>query len=216
MRTRACPLPLLRHALLVGWLAVLPAGATAQGHVHEAAPSRQPLTDLLFEGPHLILHHRFLLALSDSQQVSLRRAQRSLCSAEVEYLRRRDEGRARLAAAVVDSPGTSPTTRNILRPAIDSLGAAEEGWFTALARARRDALALLSASQRGQLASLRQHWAREAAAMIDEATRPGQRGHPGMQLPIRVPGMVVGETTLLPYCESLHGPAVHISIPPPR
>jgi hypothetical protein len=51
--------------------------------------------------------------------------------------------------------------------------------------------------------------------MIGAATLAGHRGHPGMQVPIRVPGMVVADTTLLPVCEALHGPGVHLSIPPP-
>ncbi len=218
MRYGVVPVLLLRSVLCVWALAPIPRIAGAQGHVHDAPPARQAMTDLLLEGPHLILHHRFLLALADSQQVVLRRAQRALCGAEVEFVRRRDDGRTRLAAAVADTGmrRLGMASRGTLRPALDSIAAAEEDWLTALMRARRDALALLSPRQRAELEALRQHWAREAGAMIEEATRPGQRGHPGMQIPVRVPGMVVDETVLIPYCESLHGPAVHISVPPPR
>lgn len=196
-------------------LLLLPRVGAAQGHVHDAPPTRDAMTDLLLEGPHLALYHRGLLQLTEPQQVGLQRLRRSLCSAEVEFVRQRDEGRARVRTAVADTAATTRTATAV-RTALTDVAAAEAQWLAALVQSRRDAVALLTSPQRAQLSGLRDHWAREATAMIDEATRPGQRGHPGMQIPIRIPGMVVGETTLLPYCEALHGPTLHISIPPPR
>jgi hypothetical protein len=203
------------YAACLALLLLVPRPGTAQGHVHESPASRGAVTELLLEGPHLILYHRGLLGLGDAQQASLHRLRRSLCEAEVEFVRQRDDGRARVVAAIAD---TTPVARvgSAVRTALTGMAAADAVWLTALVQSRRDALALLTQPQRAQLLVLREHWAREAAVMIEEATRPGQRGHPGMQIPIRIPGMVIGETTLLPYCETLHGPTLHLSIPPPR
>jgi hypothetical protein len=217
MRSRVSPIDRstrARSALLV-LLLLLPQVGAAQGHMHEASAARDAMTDLLLEGPHLALYHRGLLQLTGLQQVGLQRLRRSLCSAEVEFVRQRDEGRARVRAAVADTTGPGRTATAV-RTALTDVAGAEAQWLAVLVQSRRDAVSLLTSSQRVQLAGLRDHWAREASAMIDEATRPGQRGHPGMQIPIRIPGMVVAETTLLPYCEALHGPTLHISIPPPR
>ncbi|MBK8250207.1 MAG: hypothetical protein IPK85_22865 [Gemmatimonadetes bacterium] len=196
-------------------LLLLPRIGETQEHVHEAPAAPNAMTRLLLEGPHLVLYHRGLLQLTEPQQVGLQRLRRSLCSAEVEFVRQRDEGRARVGTAVADTTGPARTATT-LRAALNDVAAAESQWLATLVQSRRDAIAILTPPQRAQLVALRDHWARETTAMIDEATRPGQRGHPGMQIPIRVPGMVVGETTLLPYCEALHGPTMHIVIPPPR
>lgn len=197
----------------------------AQAHDHAAnenASARDARLDLLLGGPHLILHHRGYLGLSETQVIGLHRLRRAVCVAEVAYVERSAEWRDRLPLLLADSaplprPQSPASTRpSPLLDALNGLAAAESEWLQELMRARRDALALLTAPQRAQAAALREHWSRESAAMIEEATRPGQRGHPGTQIPIRVPGMVVGATTLLPYCEVLHGPSTHISIPPPR
>jgi hypothetical protein len=164
-------------------------------------------------GPHLILYHRGYLALGDAQVAALQRLRRAVCDAEVVYVEQAEQWRARFTELLDDG---APGTPLSLRDAMTGLATAETQWLTTLMQTRREALALLTASQRVQAAALRDHWTRESVAMIDEATRPGQRGHPGTQIPIRVPAMVVGETTLLPYCEVLHGPSSHISIPPPR
>lgn len=201
----------------------------AQGHDHAAMAAqpgdgqpRNARLDLLLGGPHLILYHRGYLTLGDEQVAGLQQLQRSVCEAEqlyVDHTVRHREGLDKLLGdsallALRPSPDTTPPA--LLQATLMQHARAESAWLTVLLRTRRDALALLTPEQRTQLSALRDHWAREAAAMIEEATRPGQRGHPGTQIPIRVPGMVVAETTLLPYCEVLHGPSSHISIPPPR
>ncbi len=183
--------------------------------MHESTAARGTVTELLLEGPHLILYHRGLLGLAEPQQAALQKLRRSLCTTEVEFVRQRNESRDRVVAALADTTPAERVSRAV-RTALDGVAAADAMWLVALVQSRRDALALLTQPQRAQLVVLRDHWARETAAMIDEATRPGQRGHPGTQIPVRVPGMVVDETTLLPYCEALHGPTMHISIPPPR
>lgn len=207
---------------LVAALLVPHAAVRAQAHDHAAAAApRDARLDLVLGGPHLILYHRGYLELSDAQVVALQRLRRAVCEAEVTYVDRTNAARDRLPGLLADSatpPRAQPPVAarpSRLQEAMNDLAAAESAWLTELMRARRDALALLTAPQRAQAQALRDHWARESVAMIEEATRPGQRGHPGTQIPIRVPGMVVGATTLLPYCEALHGPSVHISVPPP-
>lgn len=198
-----------------------PAPLAAQAHEHPAAPASDPRLDLVLGGPHLILYHRGYLALTEAQVVGLQRLRRTVCEAEVAFVDRTSASRDRLRELLADSarlpvaPSSAPTRPSPLLDAMNALAAAETEWLTVLMRTRRDALALLSASQRAQASALRDHWLRESVAMIEEATRPGQRGHPGTQIPIRVPGMVVAATSLLPYCESLHGPSTHISVPPP-
>lgn len=190
---------------------ILTRSVAAQGHVHGADEMTRPpdaRLDLLLGGPHLVLYHRGYLALTDEQVASLQRLRRGVCDAEATFVQRSAEWRDRLAGVLADSVPRP-------REALEALAAAEADWLTELVRARRETLAQLTPSQRTEASALREHWAREAMAMIEEATRPGQRGHPGMQIPIRVPGMVVAATTLLPFCESLHGPASHIAIPPP-
>lgn len=190
---------------------ILPRDAAAQGHAHAAdagTPPRDARLDLVLGGPHVVLYHRGYLELTDPQVTALQRLRRGVCDAEVAYVERSSEWRDRLAGLLADS-----VPRH--REALAALAAAEADWLTELMRARRATLALLTPSQRAEASALRQHWAREAMAMIEEATRPGQRGHPGMQIPIRVPGMVVAATTLLPFCEPLHGPSSHIVVPPP-
>lgn len=196
-----------------------PRALVAQSHEHAAdAPARDARLDLVLGGPHLILYHRGYLALSDAQISGLQRLRRAVCEAEHAYVERTTEWRDRLPGLLADSaqlPVRQSTQPSRLHDAMTALAAAESEWLTELMRARRDALALLTPPQRAQASALRDHWARESMAMIEEATRPGQRGHAGTQIPIRVPGMVVGATTLLPYCEALHGPSTHISVPPP-
>jgi hypothetical protein len=211
-------------ALLVAPMA-LPSTLAAQAHEHAAsAPAPDARLELVLGGPHLILYHTGYLALGESQVAGLQRLRRAVCEAEVVYVERTATGRDRLSALLADSvslpreSGAAPTKPLALPDAMNALAAAESSWLTALLRARRDALDLLTTPQRAQLSTLRDHWVRESLAMIEESTRPGQRGHKGTQLPIRVPGMVVGSTTLLPYCESLHGPSMHLSMPgvPPQ
>jgi hypothetical protein len=206
---------MLRLALVTGML-IRPASLQAQAHDHSTpalTPADARLT-LVLGGPHLILYHRGYLALDDAQVTGLQRLRRAVCDAEVAYVAQSDQWRARLSALIGDTTPRASTPP--FRDALTQLATAESQWLSVLMQTRRDALALLTTSQRAQTLALRDHWARESMAMIDEATRPGQRGHPGTQIPIRVPAMVVGTTTLLPYCEVLHGPSSHISIPPPR
>lgn len=196
--------------------------AQAHDHVAPAAPARDARLDLLLGGPHVILYHRGYLALGAQQVAGLQQLRRTVCDAEQLYVQLEAQWRDGLSNLLGDSATLAP------RPSPDSLPStrvhdtmlqrarAESQWLSVLLQTRRDALALLTSAQRAQVSALRDHWARESMAMIAESTRPGQRGHPGMQIPVRVPGMVVGETTLLPYCEALHGPSAHISIPPPR
>jgi hypothetical protein len=186
----------------------------AQGHDHHgAAPAaRDAQLELLLGGPHVLLYHRGYLTLSDAQVDRLQPLQRAVCDAERTYVQHTDRAREQLSALLTESAPPGST----LLDALAERARAEATWLTALQHARRDALAVLTPAQRAQAESLRDHWVRETQDMIAEATRPGQRGHPGTQLPIRVPAMVVSTTTLLPYCEALHGPASHISIPPPR
>lgn len=197
-----------------------PAALAAQAHEHAAsAPAPDARLQLVLGGPHLILYHAGYLALGEAQVTGLQRLRRTVCDAEIVYVERTAAWRDRMSALLADSvslrreSSAAPSTSSGLRDAMNALAAAETAWLTALLRARRDALEVLTTPQRTQLSTLRDHWVRESLAMIEESTRPGQRGHPGTQLPIRVPGMVVGTTTLLPYCESLHGPSMHISVP---
>ncbi len=212
-----------------------PATLTAQAHEHGVEVSkRDPRLDLLLGGPHLILYHRGYLSLGDEQVAGLLRLQRSVCDAEVVYVQRTQEMRDRLGDLLSDSAPLLPRpsqqsqqsqqshqppdaiTPSRLHDAMSGIAIVESEWLTELLHARRDALALLTSSQRAQVSELREHWTRETLLMIEQATRPGQRGHPGTQIPIRVPGMVVNATTLVPHCEALHGPSRHIVIPPPR
>jgi hypothetical protein len=201
-------------ALLVAPMA-LPSTLAAQAHEHAAsAPTPDARLALVLGGPHLILYHTGYLALGESQVAGLQRLRRAVCEAEVVYVERTATGRDQMSALLADSvplpreSAAAPTRSSGLHDAMNALAAAESSWLTAL----------LTTPQRAQLMTLRDHWVRESLAMIEESTRPGQRGHKGTQLPIRVPGMVVGTTTLLPYCESLHGPSMHISMPgvPPQ
>lgn len=212
-------------AALVAAMLTAPTVLAAQAHdhgAHASAPPHDARLDLLLGGPHVILYHRGYLALGDAQVAELQQLRRVVCEAEIAYVEQSEPWRERLATLLDDSVSRAPRPApnapppSTLHDAMVGLATAESQWLTALMRTRRDAIALLTATQRTALSALRDHWAREAMVMIEEATRPGQRGHPGTQLPIRVPGMVVGATTLLPYCEVLHGPSSHISIPPPR
>lgn len=206
-------------ALLVAPM-VSPSRLAAQVHEHTAsAPAPDARLQLVLGGPHLILYHAGYLALGEGQVANLQRLRRAVCDAEAAYVERTAGWRDRMSALLADTVSLSReskaalTTLSGLPDAMNAMAAAETAWLTALLRARRDALGVLTTPQRAQLSTLRDHWVRESLAMIEESTRPGQRGHPGTQLPIRVPGMVVGTTTLLPYCESLHGPSMHISVP---
>jgi hypothetical protein len=209
---------------LVAATLVQPSSLPAQAHDHasQAATPRDARLDLLLGGPHVILYHRGYLALGAEQVAELQPLQRAVCAAEQLYVEQAAQWRDGLSDVLGDSAmlsrrpsaDTAPPAR--LYDLTIQRARAESQWLTVLLHTRRDALALLTPSQRTQLSALQDHWARETMAMIDESTRPGQRGHAGTQIPIRVPGMVVGETTLLPYCEALHGPSSHISMPPPR
>jgi hypothetical protein len=212
-------------ALALAFATIAPsASAHAQAHDHagHAMPARDALRELLLSGPHVVLYHRGYLRLDDTQIAQLQRLQRTVCAAEQGYVERSEQHRTRLAvlldetAELAAASVTDTAPPQALQEALLASARAESQWLTTLLHARRDALALLTPTQRENAVALRDHWAREAEAMIEESTRPGQRGHPGTQIPIRVPGMVVGATTLLPYCEVLHGPASHIVIPPPR
>lgn len=232
MSYRARLLPAVTSRALPWWVLTIglgtvaltqPQALTAQAHEHAAhAPSRDPQRELLLSGPHLILYHRGYLALGETQISDLQRLRRAVCDAELVYVEEAEQWRDRLAGLLDDSatllPRQPPEAVKSLRldDVMNGLAAAESQWLTALMHARRDALALLTVSQRTQVGALRDHWVRESVAMIEVATRPGQRGHPGTQIPIRVPGMVVHATTLLPHCEALHGLSRHIVIPPPR
>ncbi len=196
---------------------------TAQGHEHHAeATARDPRLELVLGGPHLILYHRGYLALGEAQISGLQRLQRAVCESERVYVEQTQKSHDQLTDLLSDSAPLPPRQSSAVGPpvrlheAMSGLAGAESQWLTELMHARRDALALLTSPQRAQVSALREHWLRETVAMIEEATRPGQRGHPGTQIPIRVPGMVVSTTTLLPHCEALHGPSRHIVIPPPR
>lgn len=199
--------------LLVSCLLLALAGrAAAQEHAHAASPAdTDPLLRVMLEGPHLVLAHEGFIVLTEPQVDVLRQARTALCAAEVEYVAQKKSARTELAALLEAGADTAA-----LRPVLDRLARLEVDWTLTLVRARTQTVAGLDSAQRQQLAWLGAHWEREARAMITAATQPGHRGHPGTQLPIRVPGMVVAETALAPFCEALHGPAVHISIPPPR
>jgi hypothetical protein len=198
-----------------------PSALAAQAHDHTAsAPVPDARLQLVLGGPHLIQYHAGYLALGETQVAGLQRLRRTVCDAEVVYVERTASWRERIAALLADDAASlaqassaAPAGSSTLLEAMNGMAAVETAWLTTLQRARRDALALLTVQQRAQVSVLRDHWVRESVAMIEEATRPGQRGHKGTQLPIRVPGMVVGTTTLMPYCESLHGPSMHISMP---
>jgi hypothetical protein len=211
LATRVLATRVLATALASG---AAPLALPAQGHDHHgAAPAaRDAQLELLLGGPHVLLYHRGFLMLGDAQVERLEPLQRAVCDAERLHVRHADRAREQLSALLME--GASPGTA--LHDALAERARADAAWLAALQHARREALAVLTPAQRTQAESLRDHWVRETQDMIAEATRPGQRGHPGTQLPIRVPAMVVGATTLLPYCEALHGPASHISIPPPR
>jgi hypothetical protein len=199
--------------LVLSVCAARPSPAAAQGHVHHAAGDApaDPLLRLVLTGPHLALAHDGYMALTEKQVAELQVAEKAVCAAEIEYVRRK--ARARTDIAIMLAADADAAT---MRSALEQHAAAESDWILQLMQARRSTRGLLSDAQRRQFDWLEEHWAREAADMISDATRAGQRGHPGTQLPIRVPGMVVAETVLAPYCEALHGPALHIVIPPVR
>jgi hypothetical protein len=198
-----------------------PSALAAQAHDHTASTSvADARLQLVLGGPHLILYHAGYLALGETQVAGLQQLRRTVCDAEAVYVERTAVWRERMPALLTDdaappprSSSVAPAGSSALLEVMNGMAAEETVWLTALLRARREALGLLTAPQRAQVSALRDHWLRESIAMIEEATRPGQRGHKGTQLPIRVPGMVVGTTTLMPYCETLHGPSMHISMP---
>jgi hypothetical protein len=204
---------LLSFALLPGW----GQGAVAQEHQHPAAPlasdpaPSDPLLRVILEGPQVVLAHAGFLELSGDQVAAIRPLASAVCAGEVRHAREGEVVRRDWQARMEAGAGEGE-----LLPLMDRQAALDRDRTRSLLQARSATLALLDPGQRSQVEWLREHWEREAGAMIQAATQPGHRGHPGMQLPIRVPGMVVGSTTLVPFCEALHGPAVHISIPPPR
>jgi hypothetical protein len=184
----------------------------AQEHHHaQHPPDVDPLARVVLEGPHLILAHQGLLGLTGSQATALRRSRGRVCAHETEYVRSRGLLRSELSRLL-----TEDADEAALGPVLERLAGMEVERALALVRARREARAELKPAQRELLDRLGDHWEAETRAMVVAATQPGHRGHPGAQQPIRVPGMVVEETSMAPFCEALHGPAVHISIPPPR
>jgi hypothetical protein len=207
--------PLPAALLSICLLLTFAAGAAAQTPHH--APHHAPpaadadaLLRIMLEGPHLVLAHDGFIVLTGQQVRRLRLGRSEVCAAEVGYARQKAAARTELARLVAGAADTAA-----LRPVLERLARLDVERTLTLARARAQTLSELGPAQRRQLAWLGDHWTRETNAMIAAATHPAQRGHPGMQLPIRVPGMVVMETALAPFCEALHGPAVHISIPPP-
>jgi hypothetical protein len=202
-------------ALLSICLLLLSAAGVAAQAPHHAPPAAgaadaDALLRIMLEGPHLVLAHDGFIVLTDQQVRRLRLGRSEVCAAEVVYARQKAAARTELARLVAGAADTVA-----LRPVLERLARLEVERTLTLVRARTQTLSELGPAQRRQLAWLGDHWTRETNAMIAVATHPAQRGHPGMQLPIRVPGMVVMETALAPFCEALHGPAVHISIPPP-
>jgi hypothetical protein len=186
--------------------------SSAQEHHHgQHLPGLDPMARVLMEGPHLILAHQGLLGLAGSQAAALRQGRGRVCAMEMEYVQGRGLLRSELSRLL-----TEDADEAALRRVLERLAGMEVERSLALARARREARAALGPAQGELLAWLGDHWEAETRAMVLAATQPGHRGHPGAQQPIRVPGMVVEETSMAPFCEALHGPAVHISIPPPR
>jgi hypothetical protein len=200
-------------ALSAMFLALAFAGPSlAQEHHHgQHPPEHDPMERVLLEGPHLILAHQGLLGLTGSQATALRRSRERVCAQEVEYAQGRGLLRLELSRLLTEDADEASLGR-----VLERLAAMEAERRLALVRARREARAELGPAQRELLDWLGDHWEAETRAMVVAATQPGHRGHPGAQQPIRVPGMVVEETSMAPFCEALHGPAVHISIPPPR
>jgi hypothetical protein len=184
----------------------------AQEHHHaQHPPELDPMVRVVLEGPHLILAHQGLLGLTGSQATALRRSRGRVCAQEMEYVRGRGLLRSELSRLLTEDADEAAMGR-----VLERLAGTEVERRLALVRARREARAELGPVQREVLDWLGDHWEAETRAMILAATQPGHRGYPGVQQPIRVPGMVVEETSMAPFCEALHGPAVHISIPPPR
>jgi len=205
--------PLAQATVVLLLLTLAVSGAVAaQEHVHGSAPMGEadPLLRVMLEGPHLALAHDGFIVYDQQQVAALRRERDAVCAAEVRFEGDRAGGRVELAGLLARGADEGE-----LRAALERLARLDTERTLTLVGARAATLSLLRPAQRDQLAWLRDHWLREATAMIEAATQPGHRGHPGMQLPVRVPGMVVAATTLAPFCEALHGPAVHLSMPPP-
>jgi hypothetical protein len=194
---------------LIGLMLGAPALAGAQDHHHAPDIDADPLLRVILEGPHLVLAHHGFILLTSAELDALRAARGRVCAAEIGYVRDRAAARAALAGRAVETGDVR------VQAAVERLARIEADWMLALVRARQETLAVLGPREREQVAWLGAHWAREARAMITSATHAGHRGHPGVQMPIRVPGMVVAETAIVPACEALHGPATHLSIPPP-
>ncbi|MDP1572216.1 MAG: hypothetical protein Q8L86_19635 [Vicinamibacterales bacterium] len=199
----------LAAAWLLGLALALPAAAQEHAHTPPAADP-DPLLRVMLEGPHLVLAHHGFILLTGAQLDALREARGRVCAAEVDYVHARTRAHATLAHLLEDDADETRTAA-----AVEALARAEAAWTRALIRARQETRAALGPAERAQVAWLGTHWAQEARAMIDATTHAGHRGHPGLQVPIRVPGMVVADTALAPACDALHGPAVHLSVPPP-
>jgi hypothetical protein len=197
-------------AWLIGLALALAAPVEAQEHTHPASLTEaDPFVRVMLEGPHIVLAHHGFIVLTASQLDALHAARSRLCAAQTAYVH--DVGVARTELGKVLADGDDAGVGAVA----ERLARAKAEWLVALVRARGETMAPLGLAERAQVVQLGDHWAREASAMIAATTHPGHRGHPGLQVPIRVPGMVVADTTLVPFCESLHGPAVHLSIPPP-
>ena len=195
---------------LIGLALAVAAPVDAQEHTHPAPVTDvDPLMRLTLEGPHIVLAHHGFIVLTAPQLDALHAARSRVCAEEAAYMHELTAARTELAKVLADEDDRR------LSAIAGRLARVEAEWIVALVRARRETMASLGPAERAQVAQLGEHWTREATAMIAATTHSGHRGHPGLQVPIRVPGMVVAETTLMPFCESLHGPAVHLSIPPP-
>lgn len=203
---------LLALGLFPGW----GPPASAQEHPHHAAAASapapaDPVLRVILEGPQVVLAHAGFLELLPHQVEALRPLATAVCAGEVRHVREGEVVRREWQSGLDTGDGEGELLR-----LLDRQAGLDRERIRSLLQGRSATLALLEPGQRSQLRWLRDHWEREAGVMIQAATHPGHRGHPGMQIPIRVPGVVVGSTTLVPFCEALHGPALHISIPPPR
>ncbi len=197
-------------AWLIGLALAVAPPAAAQEHTHPSSVTdADPLMRVMLEGPHVVLAHHGFIALTTAQLDALHAARSRVCAAAAAYVHDLTAARTELARVLADEDEARVSA------VAGRLAGVEAEWIVAIVRARRETMATLGPGERAQVVQLGHHWTREASAMIAATTHPGHRGHPGLQVPIRVPGMVVADTTLLPFCETLHGPAVHLSVPPP-
>ncbi len=197
--------------------------AQAHDHASQAAAPRDARLDLLLGGPHVILYHHGYLALGDEQVAGLQPLERAVCAAEQVYVEQSVQWRSGLDELLGDSallcaqrPSFDTTPPARLHDAMMQRARAESQWLTVLLQTRRDALKLLTPVQRTQLSGLQVPLgARNAVAMISGAATRSAQPPRHMDPDFACLGMVVSETTLLPYCE-VRGPSSHFSVPPLR